>query len=1223
MWIWRVARWPIAGAFALALVLAPAQGGARSRHHPAPKGPGSPIRHHGGPIYLDRTYTPAERAADLVARMTLAEKASQMVAGPTPAIPRLHIRAYAWWNEASHGVYALQAAPGNVAPTQGNTIVLDNTTSYPDDLALGSSWDPSEMYREAGAISDEAREVVPGQFLDLDFYSPTVNLARDPRWGRTDETFSEDPLLTAQMAAQFVDGLEGKNQHGRLLPQGGGYLKAIATLKHYAANNSEADRLTGSSNFDERTLREYYTDQFRQIIAQSHPGAIMSSLNEVNGTPAPADVHLIDTLARQTYGFDGYFTSDCDSVDDIVFGHHWRPPGYPRQVNATEARALANAAGEDLNCNLFYLPYDYQNLLPAATGEGIRTPTDTYNVNDMDASLVRLFTARIETGEFDNVNAEPWVLRARSQLGGVHWTNDDSNNAVTETPERLGLAQEVADRTQVLLKNAVTHRRDGSVGPLLPIHVPSSGPFKVAVIGHLANRLRLWLGDYLSDQGPPGLAKEVTPYQGIKQAIQAINPSAQVDFYEGFTGGASGCMAPACDAANTLTNIDPAAVAAAANYDYAIVDVATDWSTAGERQDRTNLDLPGAQGQLVNEVAAKNPNTIVAMQTGGDVNVGGFQNAAPAIVWSAFNGQREGAALADVLLGSYDPSGHLPFTWYQSDAQLPPMSDYRIRPGPGTSGRTYMYFRGGVSYPFGYGLSYTTFSTSNLRVNKTHLSADDTLQASVTVTNTGPLAGEDLVQLYMTTPGGGGAPIKRLAGFQQVYLTPGESRTVTLAVKIANLALWNRDRMVVRDGAYGVQIGSSAQDVLLGRYVYVHGRLTPAPSVVTTSPQMPGDRARGIQRRVMFGEHTIVEPQLTVAMNDQSLWGFIRPGHSRPLPARATVRFTSDNASVVSVVRGTIRTVSDGVATISAAVSYHGSTATGQFVVRVVSELGAIDLQSRPQHHGPHAKGPPPPAPLAGFHPDTFSYEVIVPYGRRAPKVIASGPDRSARMRTYQARRVPGVARILLTRDGIRLTYTVYFARPATNFTGYVGGQWAWIRQDASTAHVAGSALQIAAQPGDFQSHTARNLLVQPALGDWTIDSRLTLSSPPSAAGQRAGIVAYQDDGNYLELSWQYGSSGPPQIAEVTTDSLSGAPVSQVLASVPTAGRLGNTVWLRMVKRGQRYTAYYSGDGRHYAPLYSSGADLADVKVGMFAVGSGPTATFGYFHVREESPALH
>jgi len=263
------------------------------------------------PIYLDRSYSPDERAADLVSRLTLPEKAAEMNSSQAAAIPRLGIQAYGWWNEAAHGV----AREGTLDNANPPTLV--NTTSYPVDLALGSTWDPSLMYREATQISDEAREVVRDNTLDLNFYSPTVNLSRDPRWGRNDETFSEDPLLTGEMAARFVDGMEGKDPSGRMLAGSGGYLKTSTTLKHFAANNSEVNRRTGSSDMDDRTLREYYTAQFRGAVRQSQPASIMSSYNEVNGVPAAADGYLIDRLARQTFGFTGFFTSDCDAIFEI------------------------------------------------------------------------------------------------------------------------------------------------------------------------------------------------------------------------------------------------------------------------------------------------------------------------------------------------------------------------------------------------------------------------------------------------------------------------------------------------------------------------------------------------------------------------------------------------------------------------------------------------------------------------------------------------------------------------------------------------------------------------------------------------------------------------------------------------------------------------------------------------------------------------------------------
>ncbi|MBV9685303.1 MAG: glycoside hydrolase family 3 C-terminal domain-containing protein [Solirubrobacterales bacterium] len=1192
------------------------------------------------PIYLNRSYSPAERAADLVARMTLTQKASQMNSSQAPAIPAspsipTGVSAYGWWNEALHGVSRLQLAPS------GNSTVLQNTTSYPISLALGSSWDPNIMYQEASAISDEAREVVPNNSLDLDFYSPTVNLGRDPRWGRNDEAFSEDPLLTGDMGSQFVDGLEGKDQQGNLLPQGGGYLKAIATIKHYAANNTEGDRiggptdrLTGTSNMDERTLREYYTAQFKQIIQQSHPGSIMSAYNSVNDIPSPANIHLIDTLARQTFGFGGYFTSDCDAVYEIYHGHHWQPPGYSRPLNVTEARAFADAAGEDLNCNAGYADnFSYGNTLPAAAHEAIPTQTDIFNSGDMDTSLVRLFAARMQLGEFDDVANEPWVKAARAQLPPGTWTNSDANNAVTETPARLQLARQVGDRGFVLLKNSNTTLGNGATGTVLPIHVPRSGPFKVAVIGYLANPTprgevgstgaaagAMYLGGYSSDQGAPGMAKEATPYQGLKQAIQAINPNATVDFYNGFTGSPTN--------ASQLTTIDQSAVNAAANYDNVIVYAGTDDSTANEFVDRTDMALPGAQAQLINEVAAKNPNTAAVIEAIGQVDVDSFRDNVPSLLWTSYYGQRKGDALADVVLGNYNPSGHLPFTWYENASDLPALDDYSIRPSATSMGRTYMYYRGPESFPFGYGLSYTTFRTSNLRVDRSNLGANDTFRVAVDVTNTGSVAGKDLVQLYISTPDAPASmelPIKRLEGFQQVELDPGQAKTVTLTVSVPKLAFFNQsaNRYEVYDGRYGVEIASSAADgdILARRDVTVRGALTPLPSVLTAKPTMLGDAQRGIQSRVMYPENAAVIAHLTVSMNDESLYGFIEPGQSKPFPAGMRFTFASDHPGVVAVEPGnTIRTLRNGVATITARVTYRGVTRSTQFVVRVLSELDRLSIDGRR---------------IRGFQPDGLSYDSIVPDGAPTPRVTAHTPDPSATVTVTQASGVPGHATVTVTGpDGITQTYTVYFARRARSdeFSGTsVGPQWTWIRQDPAAEQVSGGALTITPEQGDLggTNPPARNILLQPALGNWAMVSKLTFSTAPHVANQQGGLIAYQDDANWLKIDWEY-SNGTAELAETTSDNqnVSGTQTTQVLTTIPTAGLLSaNTVWLAMQKIGARYITYYSTDGVHFTPIYNVGASLSNVKVGLFA-WNGPATnsdlkvSFQHFRILNGGPGF-
>src|SRR3954449_4902122 len=317
----------------------------------------------GTPIYLDRHYSYAERAADLVSRMTTAEKASQLISSQAPAIPRLGIRPWGQWNEALHGVARSQLT------YNANATLLNNTTSYPTDQTMGSSWDPDLMYRVASAIGDEAREVSPDNVSNLDFYSPTMNLERDPRWGRTDETYGEDPLHTARMVSQFVNGMEGKDESGQLLGDAKGYYKTLTTIKHYAANNSEFNRRNGSSDMDDRTLLEYYTAAFRDVVRSSDPGSVMSSYNSINangtppaggtsskgdannpaGAPASSDPYLIDTLLRETFGFDGYVTSDCDAVERGTNSHFWTIPNFPsapfqRPVNTTERNALAQSA---------------------------------------------------------------------------------------------------------------------------------------------------------------------------------------------------------------------------------------------------------------------------------------------------------------------------------------------------------------------------------------------------------------------------------------------------------------------------------------------------------------------------------------------------------------------------------------------------------------------------------------------------------------------------------------------------------------------------------------------------------------------------------------------------------------------------------------------------------------------------------------------------------------
>lgn len=1173
-------------------------------------------------------------AQDLGTGVTFAPALSSGHAfGASVAVLIQGVPRYGWWNEALHGPSRESTAAA------GNAVQLNNTMNYPIDQSIGASWDPQLMYRVAQQIGAEAREVVTLNKLDLDFYSPTMNLQRDPRWGRNDESYGEDPFLETKMVSQFVNGVEGKDMDGHLLPGGNGFYQATTTVKHYAMNNSEVNRRAGSADADERTIREYYTQAFRGVVQASQPGAVMSSYNSVNGVPTAADPYLIDTLMRETFGFQGYFTGDCDAISaGINPQHHWQPAGFPHPLTVIESLAFALGAGEDAECNAgFTNASNYRGPTAASTtaggtmnaiGMNLTTGTGLHTVNDLDVSATRLFTNRMKLGEFNPDADVPWYAQAiaRDQSYGMYpWPNSNANNAVTETPARLSLAREAGAASIVLLKNATTTRKDGSVGKLLPIVVPPSGDFKVLVVGPYANVANPYLGGYSSTQAAAGQAKEVNAYPALKSAIQAINPSAQVDFTRGFTGTGT-------NAATCCTTIDTAAVASAANYDYVIVDAGMDstassGTTGTEDRDRTAITLPGLQGQLIAQLDAVNPNVVAYMETIGPQDVTSFEPTTSAILWSSYNGMRHGESLADVLLGNYNPSGRTNGIWYQSNAQIQSITNYAIRP-VGPNGRTYMYYNGPLSYPFGYGLSYTSFGFSNLQVSNHSATADDMIDVKADVTNTGPRAGNEIVELYVNTPNADPSlerPIKRLEGFQKILLDPGQTKTVTFPVKIGDLAFWSGtdNRFEVDDGAYGIQISTSSADgdIQLQDTINVSGSLTPKPSVVSAKPRIATtDVARGISQRVMFPEGVAIDPGLTVAMNDDTLYGWLEPGQSKPFPAGMTFSYSSDRPSVVSVDgSGVIHTVANGAATVTANVTYNGVTKSTQFVVRVLSELGDLKVNGKT---------------LTAFNPDVTNYDVVVPNGVSAvPQVTATAP--TGTLAITQASAVPGVATVTSTGpDGIVTSYQVNFSKQASNdeFNGpALGSQWHFVREtpaDWSLTSNPGS-LTITPKTGDLTTttNTAQNVLLQPALGDWTQTTKVTFSARPNAATQQGGIIAYSDDDNYLKFDLEATSATNIQFNTTLEDKLNGVQVAQTLNTLNANAILpaNNTVWLRMTKTGSSYSTFYSLDGGTWVPVWTNGATLKDPQVGVFAFNRAGTTTslqvsFDFFHVDSSPP---
>ncbi|HWG62717.1 MAG TPA: glycoside hydrolase family 3 C-terminal domain-containing protein [Streptosporangiaceae bacterium] len=856
--------------------------------------------------------------------MTLAEKIAQLHTNSAPAIPRLGVQQYTYWSEGQHGINTLGADTNS-----GNASGGVHATSFPSNFASTMSWDPQLTYQETTAISDEARGFLDKSLWDtgqnnigpsrsdygsLTYWAPNVNLDRDPRWGRTDEAFGEDPYLSSQMAGAFVNGYQGQTMTGKSL---NGYLKVAATAKHYAMNNVDNNRDSGSSNTTDANIRDYYTAQFRNLIENAHVSGLMTSYNAINGTPSPADTYTANELAQRTYGFNGYTTSDCGAVGDVYNSgaHNWAPPGWTtatsngsttwtnnssgQQVSGPAGgQAYALRAGTDLNCT--GAEDTVQNIQQAINAgvlsEGV-----------IDNALVHLFTLRMETGEFDPSSQVPYT---------------QITSSVIQSPAHQALATQVAANDLVLLKN---DNVSGTSSPLLP--ADPSKLNKVVILGDLANKVTL--GGYSGDP-----SRQVNAVQGISNAVEAANPNASIVYDS--AGTSTTATSPAVLSAQTQADIKSA--------DLVIVFVGTDAAVAGEGHDRSTLAMPGNYDSLISQVnAIGNPNTAMVIQSDGPVNIGDVQGDFPSIVFSGYNGESQGTALADVLFGSQNPSGHLDFTWYAGDSQLPDMQNYGLTPSQtGGLGRTYQYFTGTPTYPFGYGLSYTKFQYSGVQVTPKQVTADGTVSVSFNVTNTGSSPGATVAQLYVATPfkaPGVELPNKRLEGFQKTnVLRPGQSQHITLSVKVSDLSLWDEQALkeVVYDGPYQFQVGTDSANIVAAPEVQVTGAITPQVKYVTVQPDQvvfkPGDTLDLTGKNPWIANDTnssLEQPHATAdniveaVNNDQS---FVDLSHAK-------VTYASSNAHVASVSStGQVTMLAHGVATISATVN--GVTGSTPVVVQ-------------------------------------------------------------------------------------------------------------------------------------------------------------------------------------------------------------------------------------------------------------------------------------------------
>ncbi len=722
------------------------------------------------PAYLNPALPAAQRAADLVSRMTLQEKASQMV-NHARAIPRLHVPAYDWWSEALHGV------------------LLDGTTEYPEPIGLGAAFDPAGVHKMAVYIGIEGRikheEAVregKGTFhTGLDFWSPNVNIFRDPRWGRGQETYGEDPFLTGRMAVAYVTGLQGNNPR---------YFRVIATPKHFDVHSGpELTRHMANVEVSKHDEVDTYLPAFRAAIVNGHADSVMCAYNAINGQPACANQFLLQQMLRVNWDFRGYVVSDCDAVRDIYRGHHYTPT-LPQAMAVSVERGMDNECadfGNNVKGNSDYEPYI------TAVKKGY------LKQKDLNRALVKLFTARIKLGMFDPPSMVPYTKYPESDLN---------------SPAHKALALKLADESMVLLKN------DG----VLPLK--KSG-IKIAVVGPLANETKVLLGNYT---GTPlhtvtildGLRKEFAgdtiTYVPGTDFLMKVHPKPRPN------GWSKADLTP-----------DPKAIAAAKNADVVIAVVGITSHLESEEQrheqepgfkggDRTNLQMPEPEENLVRAVAATGKPLVVVLTNGSALAVNWENEHANAILDAWYPGEQGGTAVADTLSGKNDPGGHLPVTFYKSVKQLPPFADYAMKD------RTYRYFTGKPLYPFGYGLSYTKFSFSGLKIPKETIKAGQPLMVDATVTNTGKVAGDEVAQLYLKFPDVAGRPNIALRGFKRVHLEPGQSQKVWFKLKRRDMSMVTEaGEPIVAAGKYTVSVGggqpNTGVQVLTGSF-NVDGTMT-------------------------------------------------------------------------------------------------------------------------------------------------------------------------------------------------------------------------------------------------------------------------------------------------------------------------------------------------------------------------------------------------------------
>ena len=704
-------------------------------------------------LHLDLDFE--TRASILVAKMSLKEKISQL-GNNAPAIPRLGVLEYNWWNECLHGVARAGTA-----------------TVFPQAIGMAATFNTDLINKVAVAISDEARakhhEALRNndysQYKGLTFWSPNINIFRDPRWGRGHETYGEDPYLTGQIGTQFVKGLQGNDPK---------YLKLVATAKHFAVHSGpESERHFFNATVTHRDLWETYFPAFKDLVVDANVYSIMGAYNRVNGESASASNYLLQEILRDKWGFKGYVVSDCGAINDIHANH---------KIVKTpeESAALGVITGCDLNCGGIY-----QNHLQESVTLGL------ISEKEIDTAVYRLFLARMKLGMFD-----PDEMVSYAQ------TSFNINNS--QKHDELSL--KTALNSMTLLKN----------NGVLPIDIDSIK--KIAVVGPNADNINALLGNY---HGTPS-----SPVTFINGLNDYVGKKAEITYSKGVDlvkDGADGLNLLSASIINDVKKADLAIFVGGLDATWEGEEMPGGINVDGfYNGDRTRIEMPEIQQNAIKKMIDTGTPVVLVLMSGSSIALNGLEKELEAVLMTWYPGQRGGDATTSVLFGDYNPGGKLPVTFYSSTSELPDFKDYNMQSGKGF---TYRYYKGEALYPFGHGLSYTNFEYSELKIDKTNINEKESFKISFNVKNIGNYNGDEVVQVYIKDLKSKlKMPIKQLRGFKRISLSKGGEKIIEFEFKpIEDLRYYNptEQKYMVDKGSFEIQVGSSSQDIRLKKTIYV------------------------------------------------------------------------------------------------------------------------------------------------------------------------------------------------------------------------------------------------------------------------------------------------------------------------------------------------------------------------------------------------------------------